>query len=589
MTIKPKNMSKSKLTFILSLLWLPTLVIAQSDLGNIQLDVTRAFEGEVQQARKINDIPRVKDTLSSDVQLDYQIRPRSVFTDFAPEPLSPARIKRVPAAKLPKLMARLGAGNYLTPLAELSFTSDRSRNQSWGVKARHFSTQSGVPNTHFADVQEAKNVNFLSENKLSAHYRRFFRNYTLTTRAEGFYYANNLYGVPAMDWNEELSYGNPARQSFLGGLANVSLNSQKTKQDRFFDDGHVRYRFLVDRFGSDEHHVALPTSWSFPVDDQLVKLDLTTQYQRASSSDYDMLAEYVNVHAHPHLDYVQDELSVNIGLNFIYNNNNLLYRGEQQALDNVFVFPEVVARYRVAPDVFELFGGVDYDFSLNTTANIIREVPWMNPGMRLQPTRKEDFFVGSNVLVMPGLSLEASARYINWRDLVTFYRDPIAMTNANALQGLDLRYVTGNELGLSGSLQYKYSTDLTFGSYINYSRYEFEGGDIPYHLAPWRGGMNVRYTFRNKIALKAELLYVGAREAFNPKADDILALENVVWEDDFHILPSFWDMDVQVDYHLSQNLTFFLKVHNAFASRYDMYLGYGAQRFLALAGFSFKL
>lgn len=576
---------------MLSLLWLPTLVFAQSDLGNIQLDVTRAFEGEVQQARKINDIPRIDDTLSTDVQLDYQIRPRSVFTDFAPEPLSPARIKRVPAAKLPKVMARLGVGNYRTPLAELSFASDRSRNQSWGVKGRHFSTQSGVPNTHFGEVQDLSNVNFLSENNLSAHYRRFFRDYTLTTRAQGFYFANNLYGVPALDWNEDLVYGDPTRQSFLGGMANVSLNSQKTKQNRLYDDGHLQYRFLVDRFGSDEHHVAFPTRWSFPVDDQLVKFDLNAEYQNASSTttDYQMMAEYVSVHAYPHLDYIQDELSLNIGLNFIYNDNNLIYRGEQQDLDNVFLYPEIIARYGVAPDVFELFGGVNYDFSLNTTADIIREVPWMNPGLRLQPTRKEDFFVGSSVLVIPGLSLEATARYVNWRDLATFYRDPIAMTNANALQGMDIRYITGNELGLSGSVQYKYSTDLSFGSHLSYSRYEFEGGDIPYHLAPVRGGLNVRYTFRNKIALKTELIYMGEREAFNPQAEDIAALETVVWDDDFHVLPAFWDMDVQIDYFFSQNLNVFLKVHNAFASRYDMYLGYGAQRFLFLAGLSFKL
>lgn len=580
-------MKLTNVTIALALLWLPVLTFAQNDLGNIQLDVTRAFDGEVQQARKINDIPRVNDTLRTEVNLNYQIRPRSVYTDFKPEPLTPALIRRVPAPKLPKLMVRLGAGNYLTPLAEVSFNSDRSRNQSWGVKARHFSTQTGVPNTHFAKIQNASNVNFLSENKLSAHYRRFFRDYTFTTRAEGFYLANNLYGVPAADWNSDIEYGDaPTRQSFLGATGNVSLSSQKSKQNRLFDDGHMQYHYLVDRSGSDEHFVSFPTSWSFPVEDQLVKLDFTTQYQRASASENNMLAEYLSFQAYPHLDYVKDELSVNLGLNFIYNDHNLIYRGEQQDLDNVFVFPQAIARYRVAPDVFELFGGVDYDFSLQTTADIIREVPWMNPGLRLQPTRKEDFFVGSNVLVMPGLSLEATARYVNWRDRAVFYRDPMSMINGGDLQGLDLRYISGNELGLSGSLQYKYSTALNFGANLAFSRYEFEG-DVPYHLAPWRGGLHTRYSFRNKIAVKAELIYVGTREAFDPNTFD--EPDDLLWNEDFHVLPSFWDIDIQVDYFFNQNLTAFLKIHNAFARRYDMYLGYGAQRFLALAGFSFKL
>ena len=568
---------------IITCLLMPLGMWAQSDLGNIQLNVTRAFEGEVQQARKINDIPRIEDTIRTDVNLDYQIRPQSILTDFKPEPLSPARIRRVPGEKLPKLMVRLGAGNYLTPLAELSFTSDRSRNQSWGVKARHFSTQSGVPNLHHVKEQGASNANFLSENKLSGHYRRFFRDYTLTTRAEGFYYANNLYGVPALDWNSDLEYSDIERQYFLGGNANISLNSQKTKQDRFFDDGHLHYHFVMDAFSSQEHFVSLPTKWSFPVDDQLLKFDLTAQYQNTANNDLATSAEYVNIQAKPNLDYVQEEISVNIGLNFIYNDNNFVYQGEDIDLTSVFIFPEVVARYRVAPNVFELFGGIDYDFRLNTITDIIREAPWMNPGMRLQPTRREDYFAGMNLLIIPGLSLEGSGRYVNWRDKAAFFRDPNSFLDPEALQGLDLRYLNGNELNLAGSLNYKFNSHLSFGTNLSYSRFEFEG-DIPYHLAPWRGGFNTRYNFRNKIGVKLDIIYVGTREAFNPNH-----YEDAPWADDFHVLPSFWDADLQVDYYFNQNLTAFIKVHNAFASRYDMFLGYGAQRFLGLIGFSFKL
>ena len=562
------------------------LMAQGSDLGNIQLDVIRAFEGQVQQARKLNDIPKIQDTLRSEVELDYRIKPRSVFTDFTPNPLAPARIRRVHADKLPKLMVRFGAGNYLTPLAEVSFNSERSRNQSWGVQARHFSTQSGVSNVHYAERQGLNNVNFLSENKLGGHYRRFFNTYTLSTQAEGFYYANNYYGVPSLpnDFNNTLDYGDVERQHYLGTKASVSLMSQKSKHDRIFDEARVGYHYLTDRFGSDEHFVAIPTKWSFPVDDYLAKIDFNTHIQSAQADSNALNAQYANFHIFPHIEYLKDNMSFVLGGHIIYNHNEVMYRNEEVDVQNFYVFPQLTGRLKVVPNVIEFYGGVDYDFRMQNTADLTREIPWLNPGILVQPTRKIDGFAGVDFLIMPGLNLDIKGQYMDWRNRPLVYRDPLFFQQTNSLQGLDLLYVTGNELSLSGSLQYQYSDDLRFGARLAYSRYEFEDGAIPYHLAPWRGGINTTYNFRKKIVFKTELVYIGQREAFNPNN-----FANDQFPEDFHILSPFWDVDFQVDYYFNNNLTAFIKIHNMLAYRYDMYLGYGAQRFLAMAGFSFRL
>ncbi|MCC5916554.1 MAG: TonB-dependent receptor [Cryomorphaceae bacterium] len=571
-------------------------LIAQDDgrtggggLGNIQLEVTRAFEGQVQQPRKLNDMPRIDDTLRSDVSLDYKIRSRPVFTDFTPEPLSPARIRRVPVDKLPKMMVRLGLGNHTTPLAEFAFNNERSRNQSWGFHGRHFSTQQGVSNLH---SDYARN-NFLSENKLGGHYRRFFRNYTLSTQAEGFYYANDYYGMPEMDFNRELSFGDPLRQSYLGAKASVALFSSKNKQDQLFDNGRLGYHYIQDRFGMAEHYAFFPTKWSFPVMDQLVKVDFNTILQNTVSDTNGLSAEYLNFSLFPHITHVKDNLSVLVGLHFIYNYNDVTFLGEIQDQRDYFLSPEVIATYKIFPNVMEVYGGIDYDFSMNNMADMTRLTPWLNPGVLVQPTRKTDFYGGTNFLIMPGLSLDLRASYTDWRNKALLYRDPFSMRDPARLQGLDLRYVSGSELGVSANLQYQFSDDLRFGTKIAFSEYQFTFQDeftVPYHLAPWRGGFNLNYKYLNKIVANVELTYIGQREAFYVNEQPFDGnLPAVGFPEGFDILPGFWDLDLKFDYNFNPNLTVFLKVHNALASNYDMFLGYGAQRFLGIIGLSFRL
>jgi len=124
-------------------------------------------------------------------------------------------------------------------------------------------------------------------------------------------------------------------------------------------------------------------------------------------------------------------------------------------------------------------------------------------------------------------------------------------------------------------------------AYSRYDNFTYRGGaTAPFHLAPWRGGFDAQYMFRKKIGLQAKLVYVGNREAFDPSLLDNNA-QNPLGVNP--ILDAFWDMDMSIDFYFNDNLTAFLRVHNAFASRYDLYLGYGAQRFLTLAGFSFRL
>ena len=75
-----------------------------------------------------------------------------------------------PLPKLYKTHINLGIGNYLTPLAEVSITNERSRNSSYGIYARHFSTNGRIK----LDNGEREFAGYM-DNDISLFGKKFFR------------------------------------------------------------------------------------------------------------------------------------------------------------------------------------------------------------------------------------------------------------------------------------------------------------------------------------------------------------------------------------------------------------------------------
>ena len=114
------------------------------NLGQIELKVTEKFRAEVGESRKISTKPDFRDTTTSKLKVNYRISSRPIEVKFSPDPISPARIAKVPVDDLNQGLVRLGFGLYVTPLAEGYWNSDRSSQKQYGFWGRHFSTIEGA-------------------------------------------------------------------------------------------------------------------------------------------------------------------------------------------------------------------------------------------------------------------------------------------------------------------------------------------------------------------------------------------------------------------------------------------------------------
>ena len=94
---------------------------------------------------KIAEQPKTIDSTFQFQELSYQILPRKTFSGFEPEHLKPAKINVKPKApKLYKAYIKAGIGTFTTPLAELYYSSLRTRKGAYGIRYKHLSSNGGV-------------------------------------------------------------------------------------------------------------------------------------------------------------------------------------------------------------------------------------------------------------------------------------------------------------------------------------------------------------------------------------------------------------------------------------------------------------
>ena len=140
------------------------------------LDVLGEGAREISLTKKHSDLPATYDTLIPMPPIQYEFVPKTIATEFDPQPIKPARLKMVePLEKLYRGYVKGGVGNYTTPLLDVYYGSERSRDNNWGINYKHLSSQGGINGVGFDGY---------SENEFHANYKHFLKNHSLRFAAD---------------------------------------------------------------------------------------------------------------------------------------------------------------------------------------------------------------------------------------------------------------------------------------------------------------------------------------------------------------------------------------------------------------------
>ncbi|MFM1931514.1 MAG: hypothetical protein RL226_817, partial [Bacteroidota bacterium] len=132
-------------TAFTSLLFAAQPILAQSDTLNMDVTYVGTLELILKDANKIQAWPQLKESLVELPSIKYTLIPSKQQVTIEPKPIEPAKVNiEEKLQRLYRGYVRGGFGLYTTPLLDLYYMDERSRNGVWGFNFNHLSSQGGV-------------------------------------------------------------------------------------------------------------------------------------------------------------------------------------------------------------------------------------------------------------------------------------------------------------------------------------------------------------------------------------------------------------------------------------------------------------
>jgi len=129
-------------TIFLLLFILPVSAQVKTQEATPKREVTlyNPYKPSLPESKKRSFLPDMTDSLKLKKDFRYEVNADPFLPSYTISPIKAASLLPDPLTKLYKSYVNIGMGNYITPLAEISITNERSKKGSIGFYGRHLSS-----------------------------------------------------------------------------------------------------------------------------------------------------------------------------------------------------------------------------------------------------------------------------------------------------------------------------------------------------------------------------------------------------------------------------------------------------------------
>ena len=568
-----------KKSLFFSLFIFSGILYAQDPIGSETVTVVKPYTPSVRDASKIKATPTRNDSVSlQKKEVQYSIFSVPVASTFTPAKGRATTVERVRPPKVYDNYATLGFGNYSNVLAEFYSNLEIDRSSNFGVFLTHNSSQGGIKDVVLDDK--------FYDTELNLNYNMRDRDLSWKAEVGGEHQLFNWYGLPDFNIPE-----NPYSDPTLAGLDpaqnyfSVYLGSEIELYDSFFDSAKAKFRHSGDSFSSSENHFDAEGLFEVEVAEELIstkiKADIVNgkfdqMYDGSQGYDY----TYMNFSATPSLLILRDDLSINLGVNFVYGMD------VENSDGNFYLYPAVSASYRLAGDYFTAYAGVDGDLQQNTYYNFYQENPYVSPTLNIMPTDNEyKGYIGGKGKLSNAVSYNARGSYQSQFNKALFKKnydaavlDGEAYTYGNSF---DVVYDDVKTLSFYAELNVDVNRNFRLGINGEFFDYNTDTQAEAWNMPTMKASLNADYQITEKWYTGANLFYVGERK------DEVQSV-SVTFADPIQTLDSYFDANAHVGYRFNDQLSAFVKGSNLLDNNYQKWLDYDVQGIQVLAGATYK-
>ncbi|MEO0572403.1 MAG: TonB-dependent receptor [Bacteroidota bacterium] len=567
------------------------------NIGTETVTVVKPYSPSVSDAFKIKSIPVVNDSIELKKKpIEYVIFSVPVASTFTPAKAKAARVEKVPPPTIYNTYALVGLGNFNNAIVDFYTSREVGRDENlFDVGLTHFSSRGDIDSTPL-------DTDFYNTN-LDLSFAKKDRDYDWSIGLGLGHQLYNWYGLEGGAFTETQIAGIDEIQNYF----NVEANASLSVEDSFFKNGKLLVRRFWDALDTGENRAVFTTEMEVPISSEIVNFKGKVDYVGGEFNNA-TLNNTVNTtglgYGHlitgvtPSFVVLRDELTLNLGANFVYGTDL------ERSNGSFFIYPAVTASYRVLEEQVIAYGGLEGDLNQNSYHGFVEQNPFVSPTLVLpgddtlyglysiQPTDQQyEGYAG-----LKG-QLTSSIGY----NIRGFYRaenrKPLFLLNAqNLFREDEGGYNFGNSfqvfyddvktLGFFGELNVDINRNFTLGINAEYFNYNTETDNPAWNLPEIKASLFMDYQITDQWYAGANLFFVGEREDLQSVAAENTPPNEFV--SSIITLDSFFDANIHLGYRFNDQLSVFAKASNLANNNYQQWANFRVQGFQALAGVSYK-
>ncbi len=557
---------------------------AQDTILNRNVSVEREYRPVIQDAGKINLIPRI-------LELKTEKSPAQ-YSDFNLPLNADYNIHTLPAAELTadKIsdkggFARIGFGTYLNTLVDASYLLINKPDMLLNITLNHGGTLESnrfhtSTKTDVSFQKQFKKLDFYAGLGGSHEYLRYYGKTTFNR--DGIYDLNTLktYGNP--DYTEVnrtditasgqtiLLYdllNQPEGDTFWRFNTVVGLHSLTLSKEMEYA-AEIRYNLFSSINGLTEHQVHTKAGFSLPSENNRLGLDLDIYnffYNSVNIQSFNYLKTYSVLNLNPYYTFFHEQWNVRVGAKtaFVVGKENVFYPTA-----------DVRAEWKLLPKLLTLYGGLTGGYQLNSQDKVLAENPYLYSDLRVNDTYSPyNLYAGFKLKPIYNLMVDAYVDFQKFNNQYFFVNKeykPLSST-------LPISTADSSFFSNRFNVIYKSATLLKVGLRATYSLQDilnvelkgaYNGWNVTDEQYAWNkptyeATLNVSYKIDNSFTVIMNTYYEGGR--FARLANSAKKMNDKV------------DFNLGLNYRYDKQFSAFVKINNIFNSLYQDFYGYDVQ------------
>ena len=534
---------------------------------NQEVKVVKPYEPSISDAYKINELPKINDTIKLTPSFSYSVKIETEKLDskFQLEPIKAAKMLGEPLNKLYKSYFKLGFGNYLTPLAEINISSLRAKDYSVGAYLKHFSTNSKIKNTDNKKIFAGN-----SDNLVQLYGKKILKNYKVLSGDINF----NSKKIYYYGYNPDINYlptDIPTDKNEIEYQNFNLFNANTGFKTNYIDSSHVNYdielnyRYFKTKDDINENALFLTANVNYFKNNQFLGIDYKLNYFNTTGTN-DTL-DYLMVKFNPWVGAFGNKWRVVAGVNTYYDQKDVKY----------YFYPRLSLHYNVIDYFLIPYFELDGKYQINNYQKIAYENFYITNKLNVKPTNYNQHVVGGiRGNFSSKISFNFNASYSQINNDYFFVND----TSYLLENKFNVVYDDVKLTKFLTEISYKQSQKLNLLLKAEFLNYTMDKEIEPWHKPKFKVNFTSRYMLRDKIIVNTDIFAISSRYA---KTFD--NSNNIVKKE----LAGIFDINLGLEYRYTKTLSAFVNFNNIGAVKYYQWNNYPLHKFNVLFGFTYSL